>query len=98
MKLREFGETAQREWFRQILEWSRNKITIQDNLDVAIITVDIGTNETEVGHPLKRTPRYIIPVASYPHGIQAIQMSREPTSDKIWLTRAVAGKQVLILT
>lgn len=97
MKLREFGENAYRDWFQQILDWSRKKITFQDNIDCIFLTVAIGTGETEVGHPLGRTPRYIIPVASWPNGIQSISLTREPTNDKIWLTRATSGDQTLLL-
>ena len=97
MKLRDFGENAPREWFQQILEWSRKKLTFDDNLDCIFLTVNIGTAETEIGHSLGRTPRYIIPVASFPNGIANIAFSREPTNEKIWLTRSTAGTQTLLL-
>lgn len=97
MKLRDFGENAAREWFQQILEWSRKKITFDDNLDAVFITVNIGTAETEVGHPLSRAPRGIIPVARYPNGTAAITLTREPTNEKIYISRSTAGMQTLLI-
>lgn len=96
MRLRDFGATAPREWFQQILEWSRKKITFQDNIDCQFLTVNIGTTETEVGHSLGRTPRYIIEVASYPNGTAGIEFTREPTNQKLFLKRNTAGTCTLL--
>jgi hypothetical protein len=97
MKLRDVGAAAAKEWFEQILQWSRKKITIDDNLDVAIVTAYIGTAETELGHSLGRVPRYVIPVASYPNGTDKITFTKAPTEDKLFLSRGTAGQQTLIL-
>jgi hypothetical protein len=98
LKLRDLGNKPAIEWFQQILEWSRKKLTFDDNIDCVIITAYIGASETEVGHPLGRTPRYIIPVASYPNGTDGISFTKEPTHEKLFLSRANAGVQTLILT
>ena len=97
MKLLDFGDTASRSWFQQILEWSRKKITFDDNIDCATVTAYIGTTETQVGHPLGRTPRYIIEVAAYPNGTAGISFTKEPDYKNLYLTRSVAGKCTLIL-
>lgn len=97
MKLRDFGVDASREWFQQILEWSKKRVSIDENLDVQIIEADIGTSETRIGHALGRVPRGIIPVMKYPYGVQALSFTKEPTIDSIFLSRAVAGRQSLII-
>lgn len=97
MKLRDFGLDASREWFQQILEWSRKRITLEDNVDCQIITANINTSETVIGHSLGRTPRLVIPVASYPYGTAHISFTKEPTAEKLFLTRSTAGLQALIL-
>lgn len=97
MKLRDIGENAAKEWFQQILDWSKKKISIDDNLDCQVLAANIGTSETEIGHSLGRTPRYVIEVASYPHGTAGISFTREPTHQKLWMTRATAGQCTLLL-
>lgn len=97
MKLRDFGKDAAYEWFQQILEFSRKKITFDDNVDCQILTVNIGIAETEIGHSLGRTPRYVIEVASYPNGTAGIQFTKEPTNQKLYLKRGTAGQCTLFL-
>ncbi len=98
MKLNDLGADAAKQWFQQILEWSRRKITLDDNIDCVTVTAYIGTSETEVGHPLGRAPRYIIPIALYPNGTSGIGFtSKAPTIDKMFLTRTTAGVQTLLL-
>lgn len=103
MKLRDLGENALREWFNQILEWSRKKITIDDNLDCVFVTGYVGTTQTEVGHSLGRVPKYILEVAAFPYGTAGIKFSdgtnavKEPTIDKIFIARATAGQCTLML-
>lgn len=97
MKLIDFGSDAPRTWFQQILEWSRKKITFDDNVDCQILTVNIGTSETEVGHSLGRAPRYIIEVASYPNGTAGINFTKESDNKRVFLKRNTAGMCTLIL-
>lgn len=97
MKLNDLGDKPAREWFLMFLEWSRKKLTFDDNIDCTILTVNIGTSETEIGHPLGRTPRYVIPIAAYPNGTAGIAFTREPSNTKLYLTRASAGVQTLLL-
>lgn len=98
MILRDVGAAAAKEWFEQILQWSRKKITLDDNLDCVFVTAYIATTETEIGHPLGRTPRYIIEVAAYPNGTAGISFSRESKIDKVYLKRATAGTCTLLMT
>lgn len=97
MKLQDFGPDAPRSWFQQILEWSRKKITFEDNLDCVFLKAYIGTSSTEVGHPLGRTPRYIIEVAAYPNGTAGISFTSEPTNQKLFLSRSTAGECTLLI-
>ncbi len=97
MKLRDIGDSALREWFNQILEWSRKKITFDDNIDCVFVTANIGTSQTEVGHSLGRTPKYIIEVASYPNGTAGISFTKAPEPSKIFVKRATAGECTLLL-
>lgn len=98
MRLRDFGAEAAREWFQQVLEWSRKKITFDDNMDGVFLKTYLGTTETVVSHPLGRTPRYIFEVASYPTGTAGINFTREPTLSTLYLRRDSAGECVLFLT
>lgn len=100
MKLRDFGASAAREWFQQILDWSRQSITFEDNLDCTFVTATIGTSETAVGHDLGRVPKYIIPVCSWVTGgtiARAITLTKAPTIDQVYVSSASAGKQTLLL-
>lgn len=97
MKLRDFGVNAPREWFQQIMEWSSRKITFEDNIDCVFVTADLSTSETVIGHSLGRVPKYIIPVASWPNSVDKITLTKAPTNSQIYLSRATAGKQVLML-
>lgn len=90
------GDRPERGWFLQLLTGLK-KLTFDENIDCVKIRVNIGTTETQVGHPLGRTPRYIIEVAAYPDGTAGIQFTRAPTNDKIWLTRTTAGNCTLLL-
>jgi hypothetical protein len=97
MKLRDLGVDAAREWFQQLLEWSRKKITVDDNWDASVLKTYLGTAETVVDHTLGRTPRYIWEVASFPHGTAGISFTKEPTNAKLFLKRSTAGECTLIL-
>lgn len=97
MKLRDFGESALRDWFNQVLDWSRKKITFDDNIDCAFITAKVDVTSTEIGHSLGRTPKYIIEVATYPYGTAGISFTRPPEKDKIFIKRNVAGTCCLLL-
>ena len=98
MRLRDFGQEAAREWFQQVLEWSRKKITFDDNMDGVFLRTYLNTTETVVSHPLGRAPRYIFEVASYPTGTAGINFTREPTNGTLFIRRDVAGECVLFLT
>lgn len=97
MKLRDYGESYTREFFQQILQWSRKKISFEDNVDCQILTTYIDTAETKVPHNLGRVPQIIIPVAKFPYGTSTIAFSRENSENTLFLTRGVAGYQTLIL-
>lgn len=97
MKLRDLGENAARDWFLQILEWSRKKFTFDDNLDCIFITKTIGTTETEIPHALGRVPKYVLEVAQFPNGTAGINFTRASTNDRIYLKRSVAGTCTLLL-
>jgi hypothetical protein len=97
MRLRDFGLEAPREWFQQILEWSRKKITFEDNIDCLFIKANIDLNETIVGHQLGRVPRYILEISSWPNSAVGITLTKPPTSEKIFLRRASAGETTLLL-
>lgn len=100
MKLRDFGVNAAREWYQQILDWSRKSITFEDNLDCVFVTADIETSETAVGHSLGRMPKYIIPVGSWVTGatmVREITLTKAPTADQVFVSSASAGKQTLLL-
>ncbi len=97
MKLRDFGSDAYRSWFQQILEWSRKKITFEDNIDCVFVEAHLFTTETVIDHPLGRIPKYILEVASFPSGTSGISFTRAPSIDKLYLTRTSAGPCVLLL-
>lgn len=98
MILRDFGQTAAREWFQQILSWSRKKITFDDNMDCQILRVKIGTGETQISHALGRVPVLILEAAAYPGGTAGITFTNKaPTVDTLWLKRSVDGECTLIL-
>lgn len=97
MKLRDFGQSATREWFQQILEWSRKRFTFEDNLDCVFVTHRVETTETEIGHSLGRVPKYILEVASYPNGTAGISFTKPPEKDKIYIKRNAAGECTLLL-
>lgn len=97
MKLFDFGDDKPRSWYQQLLEWSRKKITFDDNIDCVFVTASIGTAETQVGHSLGRVPKYIIEVASFPYGTAGIAWTKAPEKDKIFITRSTAGTCVLLL-
>jgi hypothetical protein len=97
MKLYDYGDNQNRSWFQQILEWSRKKITFEDNIDCVIISVEIATSETIVDHPLGRVPRGIIPVLQYPNNISELSWTRAPTNSRLFLTQRVAGPVSLLI-
>jgi hypothetical protein len=100
MILRDFGVDAAREWFQQVLEWSRKKVTVQDNIDCVFVTATISTSETAIGHGLGRVPQYVIPVASWAQGatmVRDITMTKAPTKDQIYVSSSASGKQMLML-
>jgi hypothetical protein len=100
MKLRDFGVDAAREWFQQVMDWSKKAITFDDNIDCVFVTATIGTSETAIGHGLGRVPRYVIPVASWQAEcmiVRAITLTKAPTIDQVYVSSATAGKQMLLL-
>ena len=97
MKLRDFGENAVREWFLQVLDWSRRKITFEDNLDCIFLNTEIGTAQTEIPHSLGRAPKYVMEVAQFPNGTAGITLTKAPETNKLYIKRAVAGKCTLLL-
>lgn len=96
MKLRDYGTDQTREWFQQILQWSQGKINL-DNFDAKLVTANIGTSETIVGHSLGRIPQVIIPVLSYPHGVVDLSFTKAPTLDSLYLSASTAGIRALLL-
>lgn len=97
MKLRDFGADAARDWWNQLLEWSRKRITFDENMDCVSVTSYIATTETEVGHSLGRIPKYVLEVASFPNGTKGIEFTKEPTNQKLFLKRGTAGNCTLLL-
>jgi hypothetical protein len=97
MKLLDLGDQATRPWFTQILEWSRKKITFDDNIDCVFLTVNISTSETVIEHTLGRVPKGIIPIAQYPNNISELSWSREPTNQKLHLKQRVSGTMTLMI-
>ena len=85
MKLRDYGELQPREWFQQLLQWSRKKITFEENMDGIELLAYLNTSETEIGHALGRMPKSITPVAKFPYGVAAISFTRAPTIDKLFM-------------
>jgi hypothetical protein len=97
MKLFDFGESESRSWFRQILEFSRKRVSFEDNIDCVLVTATVDTVETQIGHSLGRAPKFIIEVASYPNGTAGISWTKAPEADKIFIKRATAGSCTLLL-
>lgn len=97
MKLRDYGQDAPSSWFQQLLEWSRKKITLEDNVDCIFVTASIATTETVVGHQLGRVPKYIIEVTSWPNSAKGIELTKAPTSEKLFITRTTSGETTLLL-
>lgn len=97
MKLRDFGEDQNRSWFQQILEWSRKKISVEDNIDCVILSVSIGTSETIVDHPLGRIPKGIINVLSYPNNTSEMTWTRAPEQSRLFIQARTAGTYTLLL-
>lgn len=99
MKLQDFGSIApDRTWFQALLQFTRNKISFDDNLDGQFVTTNVGTGETEIGHSLGRVPKYVIEVAAYPNGTAGISFTKPATINQIYLKRAVAGACTLFIT
>jgi len=97
MKLEGFGESPDRSWFQRLLEFTRKKISFEDNIDGIFINANIGLNETEVGHSLGRAPQYVIEVASYPNGTAGISFTKASTANQLYLKRTVAGACTLFI-
>lgn len=101
MRLPDIGPDGDQSWVRgwlqRLVEWSRKKITFEDNIDCVFHRVYLRTTSTKVGHPLGRTPRYIIEVAAYPDGTAGIQYTAEPTNTDLYLSRTSAGWCTLLL-
>jgi hypothetical protein len=97
VRLFDFGEQQPRAWFQQILDWSRNKVSVEENLDCVIISVNIATSETIVDHPLGRVPKGIIPVLRWPNNISELSWTREPTDTRLFLSQRVAGQMTLLI-
>lgn len=95
MKLRDFGESRNRDWFQQLLQWSKKRISFSENIDGIELLAYLDTSETEIGHSLGRTPSTITPVAKFPYGTDSISFTKAPTNDKLFLSRATAGYQWL---
>ena len=97
MRLRDLGEGANRDWFNQLLDWSRKRITFDDNVDCQILTVNIGLAETEIGHTLGRIPRYVIEVAAFPNGTAGINFTKASDNTRLFLKRNTAGMCTLFI-
>jgi len=103
VKLRDFGllgyegQPRLDQWLQQIFEWSRKKITFEDNLDLIFQSVYIGTGETQVQHNLGRVPKGIIEVAAYPNGTAGISHTKAPTNEFLYLSRVSAGQCQLMI-
>lgn len=97
MKLIDYGEKESRSWFQQVLEWSRKKITFEDNLDCVTLSAYVGTSETIVDHALGRTPKGIIPVLAYPNNISELSWTREPSAQRLYIKQRVAGNMTLLI-
>lgn len=97
MKLLDYGDQQSRSWFQQILEWSRGKVSFEENLDCVIINVNIATSETVVDHPLGRVPKGIIPVLRWPNNISELSWTREPTDTRLFLSQRVSGPMTLLI-
>jgi hypothetical protein len=97
VNLQDFGESQSRSWFQQILEWSRKKISFEDNIDCIIIEANIATSETIVDHPLGRVPKGIIPVLRWPCNISELSWTREPTNSRLFIKARVAGRMALLI-
>lgn len=100
MRLLDFGKLGQPkldQWLQQLYEFSRKKITFEDNLDVTFQTVYIGTSETEVQHNLGRIPKAVLEVAAYPYGTAGISHTKAPTEKYLYLSRGSAGQCQLMI-
>lgn len=97
MKLVDYGSEASRSWFQQVLEWSKKKITFDDNIDCVFISAYVGTTETIVDHALGRTPKGIIPVLAYPNNTSELSWTQAPTPSRLYIKQRVAGNTTLMI-
>lgn len=98
MKLIDFGEdTPPRAWYTALIEWSRKKISFDDNIDCVILKVNIATNETAVDHPLGRVPKGIIPILQFPGSVYEMDMTRASTNTQVFIKMRVAGTVNLLI-
>lgn len=97
MKLKDYGETPDRSFFQSILEWSRKKVGIDDNLDCVTIETYLGTSETIVDHPLGRVPKGIISILSFPNNTTELTWDKAPTNSRLFIHARTAGKYSLLI-
>ena len=81
-----------------MIDLSRKKITLDDNVDCQVVDCNLLTTETKVGHNLGRIPKYILPTMSYPNGIKGdLEFTRPPTEKEIYVKCSIAGAYTLIV-
>ena len=97
MRLFDLGDKEPRAWYQQLLEWSRKKITFDNNIDCVFLAVNISTSETVIDHPLGRVPKGIIPVLQYPNNISELSWTKEPSNTRLYLKQRVSGKMTLLI-
>lgn len=97
MKLTDFGDKPEATWFKNILEWSRKKVSIDDNLDCVTLSVDIATSETAISHPLGRVPKGIIPFLTFPGSLVEMDVTRAPINTQLFLKSRIAVKANLLI-
>ena len=104
MKLFDFGERDTRSFFRQLIEWSQKRITLDDNVSCLSVTSNVATTETVIGHKLGRVPRYIVPAFSsetFDGGtlvnLNGLEMTQRPTDKAIYFKKTVQGNVTFLL-
>lgn len=97
MKLTDFGDKPDNTWFRNILEWSRKKISLDDNLDCVTMSVEIATTETKIGHSLGRVPKGVIPLLQFPGATIEMTMTNAPTNNLLFISARVKGTYGLLI-
>lgn len=98
MKIMDFGEdTPPRAWYTALIEWSRKKISFDDNIDCVTLNAYVATSETPIGHPLGRVPKGIIPILQFPGSVYEMDMTKASTNTQIYLKSRVAGTVNLLI-